>query len=272
MVNTNTMQSRSTYGYWTVVSDAGLVDVGSSRRRALLCRCICGKTKIVLQQSLHSGKSLSCGCGVISRGNTRIPIGQHIVESPVYVTWRNMLLRCYKKDNIAYRHYGGRGISVCHEWRNAFREFERWALANGYSPLLSLDRRNNDGNYEPSNCRWVTKKQQARNTRRNAYLTAFGETKTVAEWTEDPRCSVNGKTLYVRIKNGITDETALKAPLSLNVISAFGVTKAIKEWANDARCTVTYKVLWQRLNNGVAPEEAISGKRNKVHYSLSQSL
>jgi hypothetical protein len=91
--------------------------------------------------------------------------------------------RCNCHTDRSYSNYGGRGITVCQEWDD-FASFRTWSLENGYSDKLSIDRINNDAGYEPSNCRWATQKEQARNTRRNRLITASGETRTLGEWAE----------------------------------------------------------------------------------------
>lgn len=96
-----------------------------------------------------------------------------------------MLDRCYKPELKHYRLYGGRGITVCDEWKNDFMAFATWSLANGYAANLTIDRHpNKNGNYEPTNCRWATVKQQSNNRRNNSFLTFRGQTKTIAEWSE----------------------------------------------------------------------------------------
>lgn len=99
----------------------------------------------------------------------------------VYGSMKN---RCYNPKRDSYERYGARGIGVCEEWRNSPESFVRWALDNGYEKGLQLDRIDNDGDYSPDNCRWVTPKENCRNTRRNKTLTLIGQTKTVAEWCE----------------------------------------------------------------------------------------
>ncbi len=107
-----------------------------------------------------------------------------ITKRTIHRTWRNMIWRCYRKEHISYKYYGERGITVCDEWLNDFQSFYDWALSSGYSKNLTLDRIDNDGNYEPSNCRWATAKEQANNTRANHLVTCNGETKTISEWAE----------------------------------------------------------------------------------------
>lgn len=104
-------------------------------------------------------------------------------KTRLYETWCCMKKRCYNQKDKRYKNYGGRGIKVCDEWQT-FEPFYDWAMANGYREDLTIDRIDVDGNYEPSNCRWATMIEQMRNTTRNHFVTAFGETKTIAEWSE----------------------------------------------------------------------------------------
>ena len=101
----------------------------------------------------------------------------------LYQCWADMKQRCNNPHNQFYARYGGRGITYCESWED-FEPFMQWALSNGYSDLLTLDRINNDGNYEPNNCRWTTPKIQANNTRRNHKLSYQGQTLTVSEWAD----------------------------------------------------------------------------------------
>src|SRR5699024_1643536 len=99
--------------------------------------------------------------------------------------YRKMKERCLQENNARFSDYGGRGISICEEWlgNNGFMNFYKWAMANGYADNLSIDRINNDGNYEPSNCRWVEARVQANNVRSNHLITYQNETHTIAEWS-----------------------------------------------------------------------------------------
>lgn len=102
----------------------------------------------------------------------------------LYRIWASMRTRCNNPNRHNYCRYGGRGIFVCAEWDSDAGKFAEWALANGYAEGLQLDRIDNNGPYSPENCRWVTPKENSRNTRRNKHLTLCGLTKTVAEWCE----------------------------------------------------------------------------------------
>ena len=152
-----------------------------------LCRCDCGKQKVVDKYCLTKGWTQSCGClQAESRYGRRTTHGG--TETTLYQKWAGMKRRCYNKHEKAYKYYGGRGISVCEEWKKSFIAFRTWALNNGYDYdkilSLELDRIDVNGNYCPENCRWVTRKEQANNKRNNRFLTLNGETHTMAEWSE----------------------------------------------------------------------------------------
>lgn len=112
----------------------------------------------------------------------------------LYNVWRTMVNRCGNPKHPKYRIYGARGIEVCDEWRNNPNAFLDWSLANGYKPGLQIDRLDNNGGYGPENCRWTTAKEQARNTRRNRYLTVGGATMPVSAWAEVK--GMNPKRIY----------------------------------------------------------------------------
>ena len=123
-----------------------------------LCKCDCGKLVEVLGDNLRSGNTKSCGCLrkeiVTIHGDSRIRL---------YYIWHSMKARCYNSNNNNYKYYGERGIKVCKEWKNNYMMFKNWALANGYKEGLTIDRIDNDGNYCPENCRWLTKSENSRN-------------------------------------------------------------------------------------------------------------
>lgn len=102
----------------------------------------------------------------------------------LYSIWTNMKTRCYNKNSPKYKVYGARGITVCETWKNSYIVFKEWAITHGYSDCLTLDRIDVNGNYEPSNCRWLSVKQQENNRTNNRLITYKGETKTMSEWAE----------------------------------------------------------------------------------------
>jgi hypothetical protein len=135
------------------------------------------------------------------------------------MVWGNMLQRCDNPANQRYPWYGGRGIRVCWSWHHYYL-FRRWALRAGYQEGLTIERVDNDGDYEPANCVWTTRQRQMRNTRTNRFLTAFGETKTVADWSEDPRCPVGYWTLFSRLQLGWSAKEAISTPRQFSRRSA----------------------------------------------------
>ena len=149
-----------------------------------LCKCDCGNQTVVSGNKLRSGHTTSCGCLQEEHRKKGINKTHGMSDTPLYIAWLNMRHRCYYPKNNMYKHYGARGIKVCDEWLNSSETFIRWALANGYKEGLTIDRINVDGNYEPGNCRWVTKKEQFLNRTDSHLVTAFGKTQTIKEWAE----------------------------------------------------------------------------------------
>ena len=125
----------------------------------------------------------------------------------IYEIWETMRKRCENKNCKAYPRYGGRGITVCNEWAKNFLSFYEWSIKNGYEEHLTIDRIDNNGNYCPENCGWVTYKINGNNKRNVSKFLAFGEEKTLSEWADDIRCKINHRGLYYRFKLSKSDLT-----------------------------------------------------------------
>ena len=140
---------------------------GSNKNgRALwLCHCDCGNKKVVVGNSLINKVTTSCGC-YNKEHSKHIHTKHNMSYSKLYKVWQGMKTRCYNKNFMYYCNYGARGITICNEWLNDFKSFYDWAINSGYKEGLTIDRINNDGNYEPSNCRWITRAEQNRNQRK----------------------------------------------------------------------------------------------------------
>lgn len=127
--------------------------------------------------------------------------------------YKDMIARCEKKKAINYERYGGRGIHVCEEWRRDKTKFFEWAFANGYSAELTLDRIDNNKGYTPDNCKWSTQEEQNNNRRSSRFLEAFGERKTMAQWSREK--GIKLATLHARLKSGWSIERALTTQVRL---------------------------------------------------------
>lgn len=170
-----------------------------------LCECECGNTVTVRGNNIKSGNTSSCGC------NNHTGKGKYkhgLSDSRLYSIWEHMKARCNNKHSKDYSNYGLRGIKVCEQWNDNFKTFKEWALSNGYNKTLTIDRINNNEGYNPSNCRWVERKTQNNNTRRNIYITYNGVTMTLSQWTE--KLNLSYMKIYKRLKKGQPFEEAIR--------------------------------------------------------------
>lgn len=188
------------FGMLVVVRREGAKRNGSTTAPTWTVRCDCGMEKVVSGPNLRRGQTTSCGCRQLSHG---------MYGTPEYKAWVSMVQRCTNPRARNYQNYGGRGIRVCN----------RWSIQGGAAAFLadmgprpsdrhSLDRRNNEGDYEPGNCWWAPPKEQQRNKRTSRVLTVEGVSATVAEWAE--RTGVGRSTIRERLKRGWAPERAVR--------------------------------------------------------------
>jgi hypothetical protein len=192
---------------WTVLSRAGSID----RYAAFLCKCDCGTERIIRGHHLSTGASKSCGCLAIEARSKNMKIlnseqwdGHKKPHHRLYRIWTDMLRRCLKESRHEYKNYGEMGIFVCLEWENDFKTFYNWAINNGYSENLTIDRIDPFGNYEPSNCRWITNKEQQRNRKHHVSIYFNGEFKRA--WECELIAGVPANIIRQRIACGWTPE------------------------------------------------------------------
>lgn len=200
----NPIQVGDKFGHWTVLSYAGS---RSGKHPEWTCACRCGVVRKVLSQSLKRGASQSCGCQIgpkcVRRNTTHGMSGTR-----EYKAWFAMLDRCRNPGNTHYDRYGGRGISVCSRWES----YEAFVEDMGERPPgMTIDRVDNDGHYEPGNCRWATRRQQQNNRHDNHVLVVDGVKATLSEWSA--MTGIKFATLRGRIRRGWSAARAVKTPV-----------------------------------------------------------
>lgn len=216
------------------------------------CLCDCGARRAVYNNHIFDGLTRSCGCLCRDQasvknskyGLLRVSDIRSMRTSSEHSTWRSMMERCETKTHHAYHHYGGRGIRVCERWRKFSNFFDDMGIR---PDGLSLERIDNNGNYEPSNCRWDTQNNQANNRRGNRFITVNGVTKTVSQWSAS--IGISPQSLNARIKSGMSPEQAVsmipKPPVKLRLNET---ELTIKEWA--AKLGITIAVIYSGLRMG----------------------
>lgn len=193
--------SGSKIGRWTVIAED---PVRRNGKCCWLCRCDCGNESSVVGQSLSNGASVSCGCYMIECVKSHGLSGHEL-----YSIWHSMIRRCYDDKCASFPNYGSRGISVCKRWqdvRNFIKDMHPRPFASA-----QIDRSNNDKNYSPGNCRWVTSTENNRNRSSNKVLEHAGKKMCVVEWSEET--GIPASAIYKRLQYGFSVEDTLTAPL-----------------------------------------------------------
>lgn len=198
------------YGNLVVLSLAEIKD----KRSYWNCQCDCGNRKIVRNDALISYKTVSCGC--LKKKQDRINLTAYHkggrTKERLYHIWMSMRQRCQNPNNHAYLDYGGRGITVSPLWED-YDVFKKWAYENGYDDLLTIERKDVNGNYEPDNCCWIPCSLQARNTRKTVYFDFDKKEHPMVEWSEIT--GIKRGTLYARFRKGYTNKADLLSDVNL---------------------------------------------------------
>lgn len=207
-----------TFGKITIISYEGKDHKGNTYWN---CVCSCGNKMTIRGECVKSGRTVSCGKGKCSpkhkEPENRKATGKTSPHNYTYRSWNSMMKRCYSRNSNRFHSHGGRGIVVCDRWHT----FSNFVEDMGERPQgLSIDRINNNGNYEPGNCRWATPKEQARNTRRSIMIEYDGQTKSLPEWCEI--LGLNYKSILARVENGWNHKEALTTPVSKNCSRGVG--------------------------------------------------
>lgn len=174
------------------------------------CKCDCGNTAYIRANMLKHNRTKSCGClraeSNVLKKTTHGQSGTHL-----YAVWNSMKGRCYNPKNHNYKRYGMRGITVCDDWKESFINFYTWALSNGYEEGLSIERIDNNGNYCPENCTWVTTKMQNINRSVSLDFTYNGKTQNLSEWCKELNLPYF-RTWQRIVQYGYSFESAISSP------------------------------------------------------------
>ena len=177
--------------------------------RKYKCKCDCGNFSIIGKGNLINNHTKSCGCYMTSR--IKESNSTHgLTDSSEYAIWTLIKARCTNKNSKSYKHYGGRGITICDSWINSFDTF-LFDMGRRPSHLHSIDRIDNEKGYFKENCRWATKEVQANNTRRNRFIEHDGLKMTLAQWSK--KIGLKAHSIHARIKRGWSIEDALTKEL-----------------------------------------------------------
>lgn len=195
--------------------------IGHSGGKYWRCRCECGNERPVHKYRLVKGLSKSCGCRRGELISARIKT-HGLSRSKVFAAWSSMLRRCLNPNAENYPRYGGRGITVCADWANSFENF---FADMGHPPEgMSLDRKDNDGNYEPDNCRWATAEEQARNRSNRRLITYDGRCQSLGEWAKE--LEIGRETLRRRLEKGWSVEDTIGRPLYVKGVPRLGRSRS----------------------------------------------
>lgn len=252
----------NTYGRLTVLGEA-CVEKGHA---LVFAGCSCDKSILIRASSLLVGNTRSCGCyniEVAKKEIARRSTTHGDSKTRLYHIWCGIKRRCYRESETSYHRYGGRGITLCEEWKD-YSSFKRWAEANGYSDELSIDRINNNGNYDPSNCRWATCQEQARNKESVKKVIINDITYYLSDLAKET--GINIKTLWYRLDSGVPIENLLDSSL-IRKDAAYAIINGEKVLVTDIakQAGVSDSAIRVRIKNGITGVDLF--KPNQFKYS-----
>lgn len=184
-----------------------IVGKAKDRHNKWLCKCKCGNYTIVNSNSLKCNNVLSCGCYKRKR-TSEVRSKHHLTNSKLHKIWTGIKQRCFNRNNKSYKFYGERNIKMCKEWNDDFCKFMEWAINNGYKDGLSIERINVNGNYEPSNCKWIPRNEQYLNTRKVQIIEYNGEKNTINYFSN--KYDIAHSTFRRYLKQGMKIEEIIK--------------------------------------------------------------
>lgn len=233
----------SNYGSWTVLSK------NASKVHYYKCRCVCGTVREVYKYELIKGHTKSCGC----RRNANKVKKHAYVGTRTYHSWSGIIQRCHNENHPRYHDYGGRGITVCSEWKEDFINFLH-DMGECPSNKHSIERIDNNKGYDKHNCKWATPQEQSRNTRRNVYITHEGITLTRKEWAA--KTGLSETAIKYRLKQGWTVGKTLTTPSIQakarknrkreHLVTYNGETLSLVQWSRITKInehTIRYRLL-----------------------------
>lgn len=230
------------------ISPSGKATSGDTK---WLFKCDCGTEFVANGYYARSGKITTCK--VCAAERTRIASVKHgMSATPEFEIWTGMQTRCYNKNSSSFKNYGGRGISICDEWKNSFENFLR-DMGKRPSPKHSIERSHNDGDYEPSNCKWATPEEQANNRRTNVNVTIDGITKPLGTWAKE--FGIHPAGAYKRYRDGLRELDLFSS--RAKKITHNGITDTFSGWSN--RTGIKTQTIAMRISKyGWTPEKAVT--------------
>lgn len=261
------------YGKLTVIEYAGYkTGTTGVNYHQWLCKCDCGNTKIATTTALLSGHCKSCGCMPHKPHHPHFT--HHLTNTKIHNVWKAMKGRCYTLTDSAYDRYGARGIKVCDEWKNDFMKFYEWCIDHGYKEVTghnktyTIDRMDPNGDYEPSNCRLATMKQQSTTKTNTKYVDLDGILYTTRELSD--KYHIPYAKLRARLDNGESTKQALFGDHSKikHKIEYKGEIHSVPEWSEITG--IKKETIYARFYSGLTPEQIFETPTDRKHQYIYQ--